>query len=409
MPVKLHRNLALGIISGLEAIFIEQQPSKYVLSKLLKSDRRWGSRDRKLVAKAILDIIREKRRWAHSCGTTTQTTSDFWKWLGAWMLLSEIPLPDWTELSELEPEAIKQAYADCSKERKLHYSLPDWLDEKGLETFGATVWQKEVEAIHQPASLVLRINRLITTPEKLQKLLQQKHQIESVLLPEYPDALLLKKHQKLEQLSLYQEGYFEIQDANSQKVAPFVQAAPGQVVIDACAGGGGKSLHLAALMNNLGKLYCLDTGQQKLERLQERCKRNGVTLCELESPDNKKFFERMQDQADRVLIDAPCSGLGVLKRNPIAKWQMQPEKIKALEQLQLELLCKHAPLVKAGGALIYATCSIFPNENRAQIDRFLATPEGKTFTLDEDITLFSHQSGFDGFYMARLLNIAVNK
>ena len=179
----------------------------------------------------------------------------------------------------------------------------------------------------------------------------------------------------------------------------------GGTVVDACAGSGGKSLHLATLMQNKGIVYAMDPQENKLEQLLKRAERNGITSIQVHPHNDVDFFTLHQGKIDAVLIDAPCSGLGVLRRNPAAKWHMNPEKIKALEILQQEILHKNAPLVKKEGTLVYATCSIFPNENQNQISRFLKTEIGAEFKLIKEQTFLTHQSIFDGFYIPQLQKI----
>ena len=172
--------------------------------------------------------------------------------------------------------------------------------------------------------------------------------------------------------------------------------------MDSCAGGGGKSLHLAALMKNKGKIFALDPDPNKLEQLHKRALRNGVSNIQILTTGNKEFYLRHKGEIDAVLIDAPCSGLGVIRRNPAIKWHMNPKKIIELEELQKDILNKNAPLVKKGGVMVYATCSIFPNENKLQIADFINSKEGEAFELIKDQTFLSNESSFDGFYIAKL-------
>lgn len=173
-------------------------------------------------------------------------------------------------------------------------------------------------------------------------------------------------------------------------------------VVDACAGAGGKTLHLASLMENKGQLIAMDLYESKLKQLKIRAKRNSAFNIEYRIIDSTKVIKKLQEKADRVLIDAPCSGLGVLKRNPDAKWKLQPEFIDNIRKVQAEVLESYSRMVKPGGKLVYATCSILPSENQEQIGRFLATDAGKQFELIQDQSILASESGFDGFYMALL-------
>ena len=193
-----------------------------------------------------------------------------------------------------------------------------------------------------------------------------------------------------------------MQDASSQLVAKFLNVEPGMRVVDACAGAGGKALHIATLMENKGQVIALDIYENKLNELKRRAKRNGVFNVETRTIDSTKVIKKLYDKADRVLIDAPCSGLGVLRRNPDAKWKLQPEFIENIKKTQQEILQQYSRIVKSGGQMVYATCSILPSENQDQVKTFLASEDGKDFTFVKDEKLLSHKSGFDGFYMALL-------
>ena len=195
-----------------------------------------------------------------------------------------------------------------------------------------------------------------------------------------------------------------MQDASSQKVAPFMQIDNSvKRIIDTCAGAGGKTLHLATLLQNKGQIIAMDIYEQKLQELKRRARRNGVFNIETKLIDPKQL-KRMQGTADRVLIDAPCSGLGVLRRNPDAKWKLQPEFLDQIRTTQQEIFQQYSKLLKKGGKLVYATCSVLPSENHQQVATFLASEAGKDFKLEAEEVIFAHQSGYDGFYMARLIN-----
>ncbi|MDX1315124.1 MAG: class I SAM-dependent methyltransferase, partial [Eudoraea sp.] len=200
----------------------------------------------------------------------------------------------------------------------------------------------------------------------------------------------------------FKKGWFEVQDASSQLVAPFLQVEPGQMIVDACAGAGGKSLHLAVLMENKGQLLALDIYDYKLKQLKLRARRNGVHNLEPRLIQNTKVIKRLHKRADRVLIDAPCTGLGVLRRNPDAKWKLNPEFLERVTDTQSKLLEEYSRMVKPGGKMVYATCSILPQENEEQMRKFLQKESGSDWVLEEERHCSPASDGFDGFYMARL-------
>jgi len=194
-----------------------------------------------------------------------------------------------------------------------------------------------------------------------------------------------------------------LQDASSQRVALFLDVNEKMRVIDACAGGGGKTLHIAALMKNTGHIIAMDTEQWKLDELKRRARRASATNIEPRLIDSSKVIKRLYDTADRVLLDVPCSGLGVLRRNPDAKWKLNLEFIERVKKLQYEILDRYSRMVKLHGKLVYATCSILHSENQLQVNLFLE--QHKNFKLEEEKQIFPSE-GFDGFYMARMYRIS---
>ena len=199
---------------------------------------------------------------------------------------------------------------------------------------------------------------------------------------------------------VFKKGLFEVQDASSQLVAPFLDVKPGQKVIDTCAGAGGKTLHLASLMENKGQIIAMDIYGHKLAELKKRAKRDGAHNIETRTIEGTKAIKKLKGKADRVLIDAPCSGIGVLKRNPDSKWKLNADFLDRIRKTQAEILDQYASMVKPGGKMVYATCSILPSENENQVKAFLKNHTD--FRLTKDKKVSPAASGFDGFYMALL-------
>jgi 16S rRNA (cytosine967-C5)-methyltransferase len=275
------------------------------------------------------------------------------------------------------------------------------MDEIGVKELGETVWSKEITAQNEPAKVILRTNTIRTTKEALKQELLQLD-IHTKVLPDYPEALELEERANVFMTDIFKNGLFEVQDASSQMVAHMLDIQPGMRVVDTCAGAGGKTLHMACLMQNKGQIIAMDLYESKLKQLKIRAKRNGIHNIEYRVIDTTKVIKKLHGQADRVLIDAPCSGLGVLKRNPDAKWKLKPEFIDNIRKVQAEVLESYAPIVKPGGKLVYATCSVLPSENQEQVKKFLTTEIGKNFTFVQDKKVLAHESGYDGFYMALL-------
>lgn len=400
--MRLHRNLCFSVIDGLTLIFNEGHYADKVIQQLLKRDKRWGARDRAFVAETTYDIVRWKRLYAEIAEVKEPfNRENLWRMFAVWATLKGIKLPDWKYFEDTPTRKIKGRFDELSKIRKFKESIPDWLDELGEKELGKDIWTKEITALNEQADVILRVNTLKTTKEKLQTELFDLD-IETEYLQDYPNALKLKERANVFTTDAFKNGFFEVQDASSQLVAEFLNVQPGMRVVDACAGAGGKTLHIASLMENKGQIIAMDIYENKLHELKRRAKRNGAHNIEPRVIDSTKVIKKLYDKADRVLIDAPCSGLGVLRRNPDAKWKLQPDFIEKIKTTQQDILQQYAKMVKVGGQLVYATCSILPSENQEQVDKFLTSESGKNFTLVKDKKVLAHKSGFDGFYMALL-------
>jgi len=401
--MRLYNNIATAIVTGWQAVVVEQQTPAWVFKNTTRQHRSWGSRDRKLFGKGLYDGLRWLRKYADACQINLPSDrSGFEKILFSWAVDQGLKLsPDQT-LGEAEIEKIKTRLQQAEQSNVLAASIPDWLEKQGRTAY-TTDWPKECAAFNQQAPLIIRANSLKTTPNKLKTTLWKEAQIETDVLADYPEALLVHSVNNIAQLKAFQNGLFEIQDGNSQKVGHWINPQKNQILIDACAGAGGKSLHLGCLMENTGQILALDQQPDKLERLQIRAERNGVNNIQTISQVTDDFYDQWAAKADTVLIDAPCSGLGVLRRHPEHKWTMNPKRITALCDIQKQLLEKNALLVKPEGQLVYVTCSIFPNENQQQISTFIASDFGRDFTLAQETVLLTHQTGHDGFYMAKMI------
>ena len=398
--MRLHRNLVFATVDALSNIFNDGEYADKVIEKTLKRDKRWGSRDRSFIAETTYDIVRWKRLYAEIAEVKAPySRENLFRLFAVWATLRGIELPDWKQMEPTPTRRIKGKFDELSKIRKYRESVPDWLDELGVQELGEETWEKEIHALNQQAPVVLRTNTLKISKKELQKELS-KEGIETAFLDGYPDALQLNERSNVFRTEAFKNGFFEVQDASSQLVAEFLQVEPGMRVVDTCAGAGGKSLHLAAQMENKGQLIATDIYANKLKELKRRAKRAGAHNIEPRVIESNKVVKKLYGSADRVLIDAPCSGLGVLSRNPNAKWKLQPEFIETIKMTQEQILSQYSKMVKSGGKLVYATCSILPSENQQQVKKFLETEDGESFKLVEDKKILSSETGFDGFYMA---------
>lgn len=397
----LHKNLVIGVIYTLDNIFNNNIYADKAIEKTLKSNKKWGSKDRGFIAETCYDIVRWKRLYSEIADIKSPYNSnELWKFFSVWAVLRGIPIPNWKEFENIPKRKIKGKFDSLSKIRKFRESIPNWLDKIGSQELGEKKWEKELNELNKSNSVVIRTNTHKITKNQLKKVLTNEG-IETNTIKDYPNALVLKKRCNLFVRESFKKGFYELQDASSQLVAPFLELEKGMRVCDVCAGAGGKTLHLSCLMENKGKIIAMDINQYKLNELRKRSKRNGAFNIQTKLIDNLKSVKKLYGKFDRLLIDAPCSGLGVLKRNPDAKWKLNLDFIQRVREKQLHILKKYSPLLKKGGKLVYATCSILPSENEIQIKKFLKSEEGKNFDF-EDENKINPSDGFDGFYMARL-------
>ncbi len=401
--MRLHRNLVFAVVDALNLIFNEGEYADKVVEKTLKHDKRWGSRDRGFIAETTYDIVRWKRLYSEIAEVSAPySRPNLFRLFAVWAVLRGIQLPDWKQIEHTPTRRIKGKFDELSKIRKYRESIPDWIEQLGVNSLGEELWTKEIAALNQQAQVILRTNTLKTSKNNLRNILLEEG-IETEPIEVHPDALKLKERTNVFRTKAFAEGFFEVQDASSQQVGYFTQVEPGIRVIDACAGAGGKTLHLAALMKNKGQLIALDIYENKLKELKRRAKRDGAHNVETRVISSSKVYKKLYANADRVLIDAPCTGLGVLRRNPDAKWKLQPDFLAKITKVQQEILKNYSKMVKEGGKLIYATCSILPQENSEQVKQFLDSDEGKVFSMEEEVNIYASESGFDGFYMARMI------
>ena len=389
--------LVRAVVEALQAIFLEKRYADKVIEYTLRQNPKAGSRDRSFIAETCYEVVRNYRFYSEVLGKTPKSELDFWKLVGIHFLLQGHELPKWREFSQFKPAAIRSRATKLSENRAIAESIPDWLDELGLSELPDS-WPRTLHKLNEPAKVVLRTNVLKTTPEELLSALDA----ERISAHRYKktDAIVLNQRKNVFRTKAFKDGWFEVQDYSSQLVAPMLQPEPGMRVIDACAGGGGKTLHLAALMQSKGQLLALDTLDWKLKELKLRARRAGVSNIQIRPIESNKTIKRLHGTADRLLLDVPCSGLGVLRRNPDTKWKISPERIEELKTIQQQILRNYSKMLKPDGKMVYATCSVLPSENQEQVKAFLASEEGKGFEIEEERVVLPEDEGFDGFYVS---------
>ncbi|MBF0184296.1 MAG: RsmB/NOP family class I SAM-dependent RNA methyltransferase [Magnetococcales bacterium] len=330
-----------------------------------------------------------------------------WQQLGGWQRLARLlgiePLPGSVPLLPL---------SDAEQ-----HELPEWLWQQWLTEWGREQTSALAKALNQPATVDLRVNTLRANREQVLAELTA-HRLSCQYTPHAPHGLRLHERQALQPLAAFQQGWFEVQDEGSQLMAPLLQPRPGELIIDLCAGGGGKTLHLAALLNNRGRLVAVDNEAGRLLRLTQRCKRAGVRIVRTVPVRHERDtpLKEWENKADAVLVDVPCSGSGTLRRHPELKWRLQSAQIAAYHYRQCALLEAGARLTRPGGRLLYVTCSLLARENQDVVAAFLADNRSfrsKMAVLPPGLTaegplfhLLPHRSGTDGFFAALLQRLA---
>jgi len=392
----IHRNLLIGIHDALEETFF--QDKKYadkVLERLLKAHKKWGSADRQVVSEIFYDIVRWKKRLEYYMGEGTKP-SNIYNLILAYLFWKKVKYKKFDEFDGIKIGGILSKLDKKTFPTKaIEYSVPDWLAGLFEKELGAK-WEKEMSALNEQAPVILRANSLKISAENLVEILKEEG-VNSFVLRGYPDAVQLEEKKNVFLTSAFKEGFFEVQDASSQKIAELLDVKEGMRVVDACAGAGGKTLHIAALMKNKGQIIALDIYEWKLAELKRRAKRAGAFNIETRFIEDNKVIKRLHNTADRLLIDAPCSGLGVLKRNPDSKWKIDEDFINRIKTEQENILKNYSKILKKGGKMVYATCSILPSENGEQVRKFLA--ENTEFALVKEENIMP-SDGYDGFYMA---------
>lgn len=402
--LKHHMFHVKAVFNVLKDVFANNEYADKAIEKVMRANKKWDVRERSFVSETSYDMIRNWRFLYVASGIEgTLSDKNLWMIFATYLIFDGYELPESNYFKTVNEKKIIQKLEKLSKVRKIRESVPDWLDELGSKELGKN-WDQVIRALNQPAKVILRTNTLKTKPKELQQLLEEENIKESSLIPWSPDAIELKYPRNVFRTKAFHEGLFEVQDAASQMVSDFLNVQPGMRVIDACAGAGGKTLHLAALMKNKGRIIALDKKPKKLIELKRRATRAGVNIVETRIIDSTKVVKRLKDSADRLLLDVPCSGLGVLKRNPDTKWKLSIEEIERLKKLQQEILSGFSEMTKVGGLMVYATCSILPSEGEDQVKLFLNNANGSWEFIGEK--RYSPAEYFsDGFYMAQLKRV----
>lgn len=360
-----------------------------------------NDKDKGFFAETLIESVRWWRLLKTCTVSNSQGIGHYIDLVKTYLLIKKNWSSDDLEITSTQKRIIFENLKSVENKREIRESIPDWLDSICYQELGS-IWDQQLSGLNTLPKICLRVNTLKIAKEKLRDILIRENY--NILEDDYQDGIVLSTRANIFKSDAFREGLFEVQDISSQQVAHFLNVEKGMRVIDACAGLGGKTLHLATIMNNKGKIIAMDTDEWKLAELGKRSNRAGVSIIESRTIKNNKVIKRLANSADRLLLDVPCSGLGVLRRNPDAKWRLTKEKIDDLRKTQADILKMYTRMLKPGGKVVYSTCSILPSENSEQVRSFISSSEG-SFELEEEKTILPYESGFDGFYMARMVRI----
>jgi 16S rRNA (cytosine967-C5)-methyltransferase len=420
---QLNENLLSQAAMALATVLGPHGPADAKLSYYFRENPKLGMKDRAFIAETVYQVIRRKRLLEYLCDGSDARR----------LLLGVLLRVQGVSLRDLGPLLNKQQteWAHAIKARStenlpitVQADVPDWLWEKLVNQYGEAEALTMARSLHLSAPLDLRVNRLNGQREAVLALFA-KEGIVAAPTPYSPDGVRLKEKIALNKHVLFVKGVVEVQDEGSQLIALLLAPRRGEMVADFCAGAGGKTLALGALMHNSGRLYAFDVAQKRLSNLRPRLARSGLSNVhpQLIVNERDQKLKRLAQKFDRVLVDAPCSGLGTLRRNPDLKWRQTEMDIAELAIKQTKILDAAAKLVKSGGRLVYATCSLLREENEAIVELFLANhPEYKQLNAAEILAqqqvaldtgaalrLLPHVHGTDGFFAAAFERLAANE
>jgi 16S rRNA (cytosine967-C5)-methyltransferase len=358
--------------AALRAVLPLQHPADSLLRHFFQDNRKLGVNDRAFIAEAVFGILRHRfflERVVEIATPRSLLLAYLAKFSG--MNLRELaPLVSETEAKRL---AEMKAVSLESQPLGIQAEFPEWLLEKLREFMDDGAILDLGRSLQAPASLDLRVNTQLAAREEVIELLR-KDGIEGTPTPYSPIGIRLTGKPAINRHEVFMSGKVEVQDESSQLLGYLLAPRRRDMVVDFCAGAGGKSLMLGALMCSQGRLYAFDNSEKRLNNLKPRLKRSGLSNLhpQLIANENDIKVKRLSGKIDRVLVDAPCSGLGTLRRNPDLKWRQSPQSIEELKRKQAAILSSAAHLLKPGGRLVYATCSFLPEENREVVENFIA-------------------------------------
>ena len=414
----MHPNALLELSTDLlHKVMQFDSPADRVVSDFFRFHRALGSRERNTLAETTYNVLRQRLLFQHLAQS------------GKGEMERRLALLGWqgnagylrAALTETEQHWLEQVAAidRASLPDKLRHNLPEWLAEVLQAELGDEFWPL-VNSLNAPAALDLRVNAFKAKRDDVRAALVAGG-IPAELTPYSPLGLRVQGKPALNKLEVFTRGDVEVQDEGSQLLALLVDAKRGEMVVDFCAGAGGKTLALGAAMRNTGRLYAFDTSGHRLAALKPRLARSGLSnVYPVQiAHERDDRIKRLAGKIDRVLVDAPCSGLGTLRRNPDLKWRQSPQSVAEMSVKQAAILASAARLLKPGGRLVYATCSLLSAENEAVAAAFTEANVGvfqplpavdalarahvhvaEILVHGDFLRLWPHRHGTDGFFAA---------
>lgn len=366
------------------------------ISKIIQ-DKKRGVQDRNTMISMLYDIIKNYRYYYYLAYGTDQNDKDPIEVAAVYLFEHNIQLVARDFQINYDLEEINIRKNEIQARPEILYSMPTWINALGQHHY-ADDWPKLMKVLVEKAPVFIRINTLVTNLPSVSSWLKECNIVHEIC---GETSIKIDTNIDLSQTLPFKSGWFEFQDMGSQIIGSFCNARPKEVVIDACAGAGGKTLAMAMNMANQGSILALDIQNQALNQLKLRALRSkakNITVFHYDHID----INTLNGSADLVLCDVPCSGSGVFRRDVDQKWRLNSTRLNDLVSIQAEILDKAIKWLKPKGRLVYATCSIFKEENQHQVKNFLAAHPD--FILDEERILLPTHEGHDGFYMARIIH-----
>ena len=412
-----------AVVTAIRTVLPLEYPADAILRRFFRENPMLGAQDRAFIAETVFGILRH-RFFLESLAELTTPRSLVLAYLVKFQGMNLRELASLTSEAEAKWLSEIKAIQSDSLSLSVQAEFPEWLVEKLQQFMPDTDILDLGLSLQKPAPLDLRVNTFLAKRDQVLEMLKQDG-IEAQETPYSPCGIRLIGKPAINRHALFLSGKIEVQDEGSQLLGYLLAPKRGEMVVDFCAGAGGKSLLLGALMHSKGRLYAFDISEKRLSNMKPRFKRSGLSNLHAQriTHENDNKVKRLAGKIDRVLVDAPCSGLGTLRRNPDLKWRQSPQSIEELKIKQAAILSAAAGLLKPGGRLVYATCSFLPEENQTIIHDFLAAHPQFTLLncsellsqqkipLDtgEFLQLFPKLHQTDGFFAAALMRTTVTK